>query len=112
MAHPVVMHHARVAWDGARALIYAAQAVDSFVPAAARIADALPEEYWDAYMATRNHILRPQRPDTDAIEASLWRHRFSELLLRRPEFADVLRRLADGVIGDIVALGRRPEMHV
>ena len=106
------MHHPRVAWDGARALIYAAQSADSFVSAAARIANALPDEYWDAYMATRNHILRPLRPDTDAIEASLWRHRFGELLLSRPDLAEVVRGIADGVISDIVALGRRPEMHV
>jgi hypothetical protein len=106
------VHHPRVAWDGARALIYAAQDADSFAPAAARLADALPDEYWDAYMTTRNHIIRPHRPDIDAIEAGLWRHLFSELLLRRPDLVDVVQRLADAVISDIVASGRQPSMHV
>ncbi|GIJ50440.1 hypothetical protein Val02_73260 [Virgisporangium aliadipatigenens] len=109
MAH---VHLPRVAWDGARALIYAAQDAESFAPAAARLAGALPDEYWDAYMVTRNRIVRPHRPDADAIEAGLWRQRFSELLVLRPDLADVVRGLADGVISDIVALGRRPSMHV
>jgi hypothetical protein len=106
------VHLPRVAWDGARALIYAAQDAESFAPAAARVADALPDEYWDAYMATRNRIIRPHRPDVDAIEAGLWRHWFCELLTLRPDLADAVRGLADGVISDIVALGRQPHMHV
>jgi hypothetical protein len=98
-----VIHHERLAWDGARALVRAADDEVTFAAVAQRIVDLLPAAYWHYYIGTRNRVLRPDRDDVINLEAALWRVRLEELLVREPGLTAAVRQLA----AEAAALGSR-----
>ena len=89
-----VIHQPRVAWDGARAFVYAAAGPD-YDAFAGRVADRLDPEIHDALAATREHILTDwsrtggDRHATD-IELGRWRVRLEDLLRSHPEHTGAL----------------------
>jgi len=90
-----VIHSARLAWDGARTLVRAAERETTFAAVAQHIAEVLPPAYWSDYVATRDRLLRPDRDDVVCLEAGAWRVRLEELLLARPELVTALAHLTD-----------------
>jgi hypothetical protein len=87
-----VIHIPRLAWDGARTLVEAAQSDVAFPAVAQRVAALLPG-CWQPYVNTRNRILRPDRDDVVCLEAGVWRVRLEELLREFPQLADPVREL-------------------
>jgi hypothetical protein len=93
----VVIHHERVAWDGARAFVHAAGSPhsDSF---AARVLGRLGSEAYGHFADTRQRLLTAlvanggDRYASD-VEAGRWRVRLEDLLRSRPELTEALREL-------------------
>jgi hypothetical protein len=96
MTSPVI-HHPRVAWDGARALVHAAGSPhsDDF---AARVLSRLGSEAYGHFADTRQRLLTAlvetggDRHASD-VEAGKWRLRLEDLLRAHPELVDALRGL-------------------
>jgi hypothetical protein len=96
MTTPVI-HHPRVAWDGARALVHAAGSPhsDAF---AARVLSRLGSEAYGQFADTRQRLLTAlvetggDRYASD-VEAGKWRVRLEDLLRARPELIDVVQGL-------------------
>jgi hypothetical protein len=95
-----VIHQPRVAWDGARAFVYAAAGPDYDV-FAGRVADLLGPEVRDALAETRERVLTAwvrtggDRRATD-VELGRWRVRLEDLLRTHPESTDAILDLITG----------------
>jgi hypothetical protein len=88
-----VVHTPRIAWDGARVLVHAASAEATFAWMADRLGPILPDDMYDDYLATRNHLIRPDRDDVENVEAGVWRVRLEALVQDRPELVGPLGAL-------------------
>ena len=92
-----VLHHPRVAWDGARAFVRAAtgQHYDDF---GAHLLARLGSEAYGQFADTRQRLLTAMvetggdRHVTD-VEAGKWRVRLEDLLRTKPELSEAVREL-------------------
>jgi hypothetical protein len=88
MTHTVI-HHPRVAWDGARALVAAADSY-RYIFVAAQLNDTFGEELARSFAQTHDRLLA----GTPAlVEAGMWRVRLQDLLNRRPDLAPALMEI-------------------
>jgi hypothetical protein len=92
-----VIHHPRVAWDGARAFVRAAAGpqYDGF---AGEVAGRLGPEILDQLAGSRERLLRasieaPGDRYASDVEAGRWRVKFEDLLRTRPDLVDDVLRL-------------------
>jgi hypothetical protein len=87
-----VIHHPRVAWDAALAVVRAAQADD---PTASWcrdwIADLLGPEPAAAFLATRRRLWDASRALNEVrVQEGVWRVRIQDALSTRPDLAEPL----------------------
>lgn len=93
-----VIHHPRVAWDGARTFVWAAGTTDYYEAFAGQVASYLGAECATALAATRERILTgwpasgSDRHVID-VELGLWRVRLEDLLRTRPDLIEAIREL-------------------
>jgi hypothetical protein len=85
-----VIHHPRVAYDAARAIVSVASADDVKLLTwfATRVADVLGPAYRLALMDTRYKLIDPARPETPMVETGVWRVRLEDFLRARPELTE------------------------
>lgn len=88
-----VIHHPRLAWDGARALVHCAQEAAAHHWLLERLIELLPPEHVRHYLHTHARLSAPDRVDADLVEAGVWRVRLEDLMRVRPELAPPLQDL-------------------
>ncbi|GIF26253.1 hypothetical protein BJ973_005608 [Actinoplanes tereljensis] len=94
-----VIHHPRIAWDGARAFVRAAGSPHSET-FASRVLSRLGSEIYGQFADTRQLLLTAlvetggDRHASD-VEAGKWRVRLEDLLRTSPELAGAVRELTD-----------------
>ena len=92
-----VIHHERVAWDGALAFVRAA-AGPQYAQFAARLFESLGSELYGSFADTRYRLLTAlvesgnDRTASD-VEASKWRARLEDLLRYQPELLPAVLEL-------------------
>jgi hypothetical protein len=92
-----VVHHARLAWDGARVFVAIADGDED------RLYDWLADrldllcgpEYRQALSISRTRLMYRVRSDAPQVEAGMWRTRLHELLDGRPELTGPVQALID-----------------
>ncbi|WP_203930288.1 hypothetical protein [Virgisporangium ochraceum] len=94
MTHTAVTHTARVAWDGALAIVGAAHFDDLYGWLAPTLGDLLGAEALRAFAETRYLLRYSARPDAPHVEAGRWRARLEDLVDRDPALAAPVRELA------------------
>ncbi|MFC0005691.1 hypothetical protein [Micromonospora siamensis] len=88
-----VIHHPRVAWDTARALVAAAGDDDLFRWYSGELGELLGVGSEQALHDTRDRLRRDTTGGRAMVEAGLWRVRLADALTTRPDLADPLRDL-------------------
>ena len=89
-----VIHHPRLAWDGAMAFVGASAHPDLYGWLAERLADVLGPEGAQALTETRVRLTYSRRPDAPQVESGRWRARLEDVLGARPEL--------DGPLGTLI----------
>jgi hypothetical protein len=80
-----VIHRARVAWDGARALADCCVAGSTYPWLSARVREVLGPAYDDALWQSRLKLVGPHRRDARYVEIGTWRVRLEDVLQAHPE---------------------------
>jgi hypothetical protein len=92
-----VVHHPRLAWDGARAFVAALHSDVIYFWLRARLGEVLGEEYQLALSDSYDRVQFPIRVDAYVVELGIWRARLVDVLNSRPELrtpiADLIRVL-------------------
>ncbi|OJF15324.1 hypothetical protein [Couchioplanes caeruleus] len=99
MGQPVI-HHARVAWDAARAFVRAAGGPDHEA-FSGRVLSRLGADMYGELANTRQRLLSCSAESSDSdrfttdVEAGKWRVRLEDLLRGRPDLITALRELTE-----------------
>jgi hypothetical protein len=88
-----VLHHPRLAWDGARVIVRALESDHLYGWLDERLGALLGMPYQQALSDSFNRLWWTERVDAPQAEAGLWRARLADLLQTRPELAVPLRDL-------------------
>lgn len=97
-----VIHQPRVAWDGARAFVRAANGPD-YYDFASRLLSRLGPDLYGELANTRQRLLTASVESSDSdrftadVEASKWRVRLEELLRARPDLMTIVSELTETV---------------
>jgi hypothetical protein len=97
-----VIHQPRVAWDGARAFVRAANSPE-YYDFAGRLLSRLGPDLYGELANTRQRLLTASVESSDDdrftadVEASKWRVRLEELLRERPDLMTVVSELTETV---------------
>ena len=89
-----VIHHPRIAWEGARAFVRAAGS-QNYQGFAARVLAELGSEFYGQFADSRQRLLTAlvetggDRYASD-VEAGKWRVRLEDLLRRKPELTEAV----------------------
>jgi hypothetical protein len=85
-----VLHHPRLAWDGARAIVRMLESGQPYAWLAEQLGDLLGPEYRHALFDSWHRIWVTDRPDAPQVEAGLWRVRLEDFLRAHPDRAMAL----------------------
>jgi hypothetical protein len=89
-----ILHHPRVAWDLARAVVAGAGSTDElYAWLNLRVAQLLGDSYARDLYDTRVRLVRAERPDVRQVEAGRWRARIEDVLGFHPDLAEDLSLL-------------------
>jgi hypothetical protein len=88
-----VLHHPRLAWDGARMFVRAWGAYHLYGWLGNQCERVLGTEYRRALFESWERLWDSDRPDAEHVEAGRWRARLEDLLRFHPELATPLRDL-------------------
>jgi hypothetical protein len=88
-----VIHHARLAWDGAMAFVGASAHPDLYGWLAERLTDVLGPIGGEALAETRVRLTHSRRPDAPQVESGRWRARLEDVLDAAPELSGPLGTL-------------------
>jgi hypothetical protein len=83
-----VLHHPRLAWDGARVIVRTLESAQQpYGWLAEQLGDLLGPEYRQALFESWHRIWVTERPDAPQAEAGLWRVRLEDFLRFHPDRA-------------------------
>ena len=88
-----VLHHPRLAWDGARVIVRAIESDRLYSWLNSQLGRLLGPAYQQALSDSFSRLWWTDRADAPQAEAGLWRARLADLLASRPELAEPLREL-------------------
>jgi hypothetical protein len=88
-----VLHHPRLAWDGAMAFVGASAHPDLYGWLAERLTDVLGAPGREALTETRVRLMYSRRPDAPQVESGRWRVRLEDALDAAPELTGPLAAL-------------------
>ncbi|MEH1127289.1 hypothetical protein [Micromonospora sp. CPCC 206061] len=105
MGHEII-HQPRLAWDGARAFVAAADTDHLYPWLGRRLATLLGPAYREALSESRWLVRLAEREDAPFLETAKWRARLDDALRYHPELADGLRALTADVVFRMSAPGK------
>ena len=92
MAEPV-LHHPRLAWDGARICVRVIESGHLCAWLDERLGLLLGPDFHRALFDSWDRLWWSERPDAPYVEAGLWRVRLEDCLRTRPDLAAPLHAL-------------------
>jgi len=88
-----VLHHPRLAWDGARVIVRALESDHLYGWLNQRLGAMFGPLYQQALSDSFSRLWWTERVDAPQAEAGLWRARLADLLQENPHLAEPLREL-------------------
>jgi hypothetical protein len=85
-----VIHHPRVAWDGARAFVAACENLNVFPWFKAQVWQLLGPDYYELAQRSFVNLMYAEDERAHQIESGMWRVRLAELLETRPDMVGPL----------------------
>jgi hypothetical protein len=88
-----VLHHPRLAWDGARVIVRVLESDQLYAWLSQRLVQLFGAPYQQALSDSFNRLWWTERVDAPQAEAGLWRARLADALTREPHLAPALQEL-------------------
>jgi len=88
-----VLHHPRLAWDGARVIVRALESDHLYGWLNERLGAMFGPQYHQALSDSFSRLWWTERADAPQAEAGLWRARLADALQQNPHLAGPLREL-------------------